>query len=263
MDKKKRGRPQRSPLEAQRIKLWVKGVCVAAGRAPNELSDVLGEDGVWNGMWSRYSRGIVAPMQQRLERIDTAFPGSARYYSSPLWMLVVEREFSWSELRVMAEWLRKLFRDAILGDARKSCVHGKFWAIPSNSYEILMKAGMLIEDQKFGLDALTVILFILRQAELQQDGELYLHAMKTLATAEMRKEAHPVLSALPQRFFAKLIEPLRNIRFADPRVDNFWILSFEEYCRVNEVTHSSCDIFDVIRTYLGVAFDWEDDSDED
>lgn len=203
--------------------------------------------GVFAAIWSRYIRGVVSPPLERRMRIESILPGTERHYSSSLWTLAEHREFSWSELRGLVNGLQKLFRDGFVEDGRSISAKGRFWRRDSDRFDLLKEVAPLVSDQKYGYDALTTILFLMREAELQQDGYLYLFTMIELASAECDKNAHLILRAIPIRFFEKIVEPLRWMRFADANLNDDLDRWFARYGAQYKAKRSTCDMLDFLR----------------
>jgi len=104
----------------------------------------------------------------------------------------------------------------------------------------------LLSDLRYGLDALTSILLVVREAELLQDAWLYLHAISTWAWAEMVAPRHPVLRAIPLQIRDTVVEPLRWITFADPEVDKVWSEHVKSYIRRKHVGQGNFEVIDAL-----------------
>ena len=223
----RRPRP-RYGIEYLRRKFWARSVLLAAKRPLKELEEVLGNDGRWNGLWSRYAKSSVSPSKDRIVRIDKILPGTARYYFSPLWTLLVNREFHRSELLTAVQFLDKRFQAAFI--AEDESASGLFWRADVSLPVLLDMATHLISDEKMGLDAVTVILILIREAELRQDGASYLLSMKAWAQLEYLRNQHQVLALLPDALLDYVVEPLRYMCFAQAVVRELWDEHVEYYC---------------------------------
>lgn len=239
-DTRRRGRPQRPALEDIRTVVWAQSVCTAAGKPLRELEPLLGRDGRWNGLWSRYARGLVSPSEDRIVRINAKLPGTRRYFDSPLWILIENGDFTRSELLDSALWLGKLFRDMFVSDMRQA--KGPFWRNRIDPFATLVESTRLIGYQPHGLDAMTSLLIVLRESELMQDAWLYLSAMRAWAVAAHGKNQHPVLKRLPERFFAVVAEPLRRLKFQDQPIQAYWRTHLEHYCAAKKTKLARCDL---------------------
>lgn len=245
---RKRGRPKRPPIERTRTATWARSVYVAAHAVakvhPHELEKILGADGRWLGLWSRYDKGLVSPTPERLARIDRKLPGTRRYYDSPLWSLIENRDFTRGELREYALRLGAAFRSAFIDPAHRS--GGGFWRKGSNPFDLLEDLSRYIGTENTGLDALTSILIIVREAELCQDAWLYLAALCAWATTETERARHPVLRKLSDEVLDTVVEPLRTIEFADPEVDEAWKRHVKSYCLKKQAASDNFEIIDAL-----------------
>lgn len=224
--------------------LWVRSVEIAAQRPPSRFEEVLGEDGRWDGLWERYARGIVSPSPNRLKKIARVLPGTDRYYLCPIWNLLRTKESTWTDLRNAVIWLGDPFRSAFIRNEHS--VNGHFWRSDFSPNSILSEATRLVSDPEHGLDALTSIALIVREAELRQDGWLYLEALKAWANIDNLKEYHPVLANLSPRVLNHLAEPLRYLIFSDRELNNYWELHREHFVKRVMSSHAKFDIVDAL-----------------
>jgi hypothetical protein len=184
------------------------------------LKDILGEDGKWEGLWTRYRRGSVSPSPERLARIGKVLPGSDRYFTSPLWNLLENMDCRSSDLRRAVFWLRPPFREQFILPDKTAL--GLFWRRPHDRRKTLAQAFELLQHHGYALDALTVILIISREAVLRQDGHIYLEAMAAWARARPKLEDHLILSKIPENVFDNVAEEIRPVWFANDSVDIRW-----------------------------------------
>lgn len=235
------GRSPRGHLERIRTIIWATSVLISAKRPLRELESVLGSDGRWTGLWSRYARALVSPSRERILRIEKILPGTARYYFSPMWSLVINREFHRSELRAAVGCLDEKFQVAFI--AQDESASGIFWRTDSSLPVLLDMATHLVDDPKMGLDAVTMILILIREAELRQDGMSYLMAMKAWAQLAFRRNHHAVLRRVPDWILDEVAEPLRYMRFAQSAVSALWETHVAAYC---EKKYDGQDGFELI-----------------
>lgn len=240
------GRRPRPGIERIRTFIWAKSVAVAAKRSLNELEPILGNDGRWNGLWSRYARGSVSPSPDRVIRIGRVLPGTARYYFSAIWPLVANREFRRSDLRVAIDYLDKRLQSSFI--ARDKSADGLFWRTDVSLPALLDMAICLIGDSRLGLDAVTMILILIREAELKQDGASYLLAMKAWAQLEYRREQHMVLRLLPDSILDYVAHPLRHMRFAQADVRKLWDAHVERYCKKKFDDRNGFELIDCLNS---------------
>lgn len=224
----RRGRPTRKRFENKRTILWSRSVRYAVNRRWMNFEEVLGDDGRWNGLWSRYSRGTASPMDDRIKRIDDRFPGTARYFYSPFWWLVENRMYSRDELDECVRWLHPVLQKHFM--TFEQPVFGKRWATHSANSPLFTEALGLISDIKLGFDAVTALLIAVREAELIQDSMAYLRAIKAWAGIEPRRLDHPVLSYLSPYILLYVTRPLRRVRFAQPEVNDLLQNHLSEFC---------------------------------
>lgn len=244
------GRPERDPVEFFRTTFWARSVCVAANASARELEPALGKDGHWLGVWSRYERGLVSPSRKRLIRIDKKLPNTGRYYFCPLWGLLRDFAFTQNDLRDAVMWLKPLFRRAFINDGPSST--GLFWRNKVNPIGTLDAACRLLKDSEYGLDALTTILLILREAEVMQDAWAYLQAIQAWGDVELLKSAHPVLRHFPTVLIESVLEPLLDMRFAEAEIDTLWTRHLETYRAKRPVIfplRSKIYILDAVHTF--------------
>lgn len=240
------GRRPRGRIEKIRTFIWARSVAVAAKRPLNELEPVLGNDGRWNGLWSRYARSSVSPSPDRVIRIGRILPGTARYYFSAIWSLVANHEFLRSELRTAIGYLDKRLQSSFI--AQDKCADGLFWRTDVSLPALLDMAIRLVGDSRLGLDAVTMILILIREAELKQDGASYLLAMKAWAQLEYRREQHEVLRLLPDSIFDYVVHPLRHMRFAQADVHKLWDEHVERYCRKKFDDRNGFELIDCLNS---------------
>lgn len=238
--KRKPGRPERPPLEDVRTHVWAQAVCVAAHADPRRLEAILGLDGRWNGLWSRYVRGLVSPAPERVIRINKILPGTRRYFDSPFWILIENGDFTRSELRDCALWLDKLFQDLFIASPRAA--NSLFWRNAADPYTALNESLRLVGYAPYGLDALTSILLVIRESELLQDAWLYLAGLQAWASAAHLKQQHPILKHLPDRLFGIVAEPLRTMTFPSSETEDYWRDQLTQYCIHNKVTLKTLNV---------------------
>lgn len=236
-----KGRKPRTSIERVRTLIWAENVKVQAKRSFDRLSEVLGDDGRWNGMWSRYARGLVSPTLERIERIEHALPGTARYYFSPTWMLYEHREFRWSELRQAVDWLDP--RLATIFVEKNESAGGKFWRVNFSLLTALELVSHLYTDQELALDAITMTMILIRDAELRQDGVAYLLTLMTWAKLTELRSRPPAIRYLPLTFLEAVVEPLRHMWFADPELEEAWNAHVQNFC---EKYSSNWETFEII-----------------
>lgn len=108
-----KGRPARSRFERTRIKIWSLAVHLQVIAKKRSLESLLGEDGKQESMWDRYNRGLAAPSETRLDRIEKVLRGTAQYYRSPIWRLYSPKKWTRLEFEMAIRELDPLFRYAL------------------------------------------------------------------------------------------------------------------------------------------------------
>lgn len=81
--KRRAGRPRRDDIDIARTTTWAWAALHQSGLSQRALDKRFG--GASSGIWSRYSAGVVAPSEARVAAVEEIYPGTARYYLSPMW----------------------------------------------------------------------------------------------------------------------------------------------------------------------------------
>jgi hypothetical protein len=240
-----KGRPQRWKWGRQQTRLWSEAVRVTAGlRDFHGLEEVLGADGKWVGLWSRYSRGAVSPMPDRILRIEAVLPGTARYFETPFWFLTENRPYTRAEIDKCAAFCTGPL--TALMELPIADLFGRRRNDPEEARQLLVDAVSKIPSRKWGLDAVTAILVAIREAELAQDSKAYLAACQAWAVIENQRSAHPVLRYLSPRILEDVAEPLRTMRFFPEEVDEQWRRHVDQYCERKCEGHRSYEVLDCV-----------------
>jgi len=243
------GRPPKGIFARAQIAIWAIAVYRRAG-AKNfgELQDLLGDDGKWEGMWSRYWRGLTAPSGKRIGRIEEKVPGSARYFQAGFWDLLEDRPYLWQDFfdaiaTLPPELFPHLRRESTFGRLTNS----------SESEALLKRAVDLVSDASDGIYGLTVILVLLREAELVRDESLYLRALKAWANASEESHTHPILVQFAESLFVLVAQPVERIVFADQAKNDCWqqyLAAYIDYWHQgNKPRPDEFDVLDCIRRF--------------
>ncbi len=218
--KVRRGRRPRWLAERLRTILWSQSVRHASGLDYDEFETILGDDGRVNGLWSRYKNGHASPMRDRVLRIDKILPGTARYFFCPIWTLIESRRYSRDELDDAIRWLTPQYRDRFgpIDDQ----AFGRRW-LPKADYEQKKREAVdSVIQLELGLDALTSLVIELREAEFLEHELNYLNSAVALAYAARYMSLHPILCYLDDTAIALIVEPMRNIKFANEEYQKVW-----------------------------------------
>lgn len=223
--KPKRGRPPKSTLLRKQTTLWTDSVKVASGvRSLRELETKLAADGAWDGIWSRYARGLVAPSRARIMRIEALLPGTAQYFYADFWRLLENRTYLWRELDEVVE----RFPPGVFPELRRQGRFGRLCAT-GNDQDFLTAAEKIVGDRENGHHALATILVLIREAELLQDGRQYIRALQAWARACKSKFSHAVLRNLPYAVFETVAAPVCDLIFAEPELGRRWQRFMDAY----------------------------------
>jgi len=238
---KKRGRKERSRYERVRIKIWALAVYTKVKERGGAIEEIIGKDGAWESLWSRYYRGLVAPSTDRLNRIEAQLPGTAIYYTSPIWS--VASDIAWNAPRISkgVESLCTVFYNAFVhemelrdkgaseieeeldyweesyeknptaeGDNRIKELNQYWWRTEFYHKVLLTRAYDLLLDPQHGMDALSTIFLAYQECFLQKDDLAAYHFSLVWAAAEIRRREHPLLRHIPTYIFSQALEPLRK-----------------------------------------------------
>ncbi|WP_343742769.1 hypothetical protein [Herbaspirillum huttiense] len=229
MNKMKRGRPFRGRFEATRIKIWTLAALEEANRREKSVEELLGYDGQWHGMWIRYCRGVVAPSESRLNRIEKVLQGTAQYYRSPIWSLYSPKRFDEDDLERHIDKLAPPFRSRLRWDF-EDYQHLPPWLEPIEEElaevdedgkfesdivfyyrELLEEVILKITDPKLGMSALNT-LFLMLQEQLLRGNTAGVETLSIAWTmAEELRHRHPLLKHLPIDIFHRALIPLTDL----------------------------------------------------
>lgn len=242
----KTGRPARSKFDRARTAVWMVAVEVHARRSRRDLEALLGPDGRWNGVWSRYDALRVSPTRDRVERIDRALPGTARFFLSGVWKLAAYPEPRPSELRQFVKELDPRIAAAFVADDRSA--DGMFWRRPIPWQTVLEFALHHANDEVLCLDAAMVLLILIREAQLSQDGVAYIAILQTWAKRLRLQMSFPIADALSRELFVLETKPLRGVIFADSALQERWLDHVDEYCFAhdNDIRSHNFNMMDLL-----------------
>jgi hypothetical protein len=222
------GRPARSDLDRARTAVWVVAVEVHAKRSRRDLEPLLGPDGRWNGLWSRYDALRVSPTKDRIKRIDRALPGTARYFFSCAWELAAYAELLPSDLREATKGLHPRIAAAFVSDNRSA--GGMFWRRPTPWKALLEFALHHLDGDVLCLDAAIILLILLREAHLRQDGVAYISILQAWAQRLTLQFSFSIADALANTLFDLEAAPLRWMIFSHSELQERWLDHVDEYC---------------------------------
>lgn len=215
----KRGRPLRSRVEGLRTKLWCLAVHQKAAAKGRSVESALGKDGRWNSLWDRYCRGLVAPSQPRITRIEAVLSGTAQYYTSPIWRSYSPKQWTRLELELAMQQLepasyqslRPKFRpskEAISteGSPRSSGENKEEGSDPDlpkirRYAKAVARALKRVSHPVHGMDALSTIFLIVQDLRLMRRNDELRIFFVAWVEAEKLRHQHPLLKYLPIDLF--------------------------------------------------------------
>ena len=231
------GRPRREVWAREQTRVWATAVSVSLNDGDLPAS-TLGDD-ARSDLWSRYRQGLTTPTEDRVSRIEKAVAGTARYFHATAWELAGNKDYSPQQLKdslkFMSPVVREHFQPVVQAPA---AAHGKFWRRPwehdrpedvdaktphwedniDERYEFVH----YIDHSDLGIDMLGAYLFLLREAEVQQDARAYLNRISWLPQVRARSKVHRVLAKIGSAFWLHLIEPVSTMNFADSDAQTHW-----------------------------------------
>lgn len=172
-------------LRSMRVRCWFNAVSQASGLTTGQLEKEFGEKGAERTprscIWNKYRRGDVVPRSRRpgdrskklVERVESRYPGTAKWLTSPVWRLADPAPMEMSEIRKVYEGMPKSIRSIFVEPASKPS--SLFWrrsVNPKQVCEILLR----FRD----VDALIALLTMVKEAEVVQDRTQYGVAVKAL-----------------------------------------------------------------------------------
>lgn len=173
-------------IRTMRVQTWYRAVALASGLSTRELEKKFGE--VDPGQrakrscaWNRYKRGDVVPRKGMtpngglnvVDRVEAAYPGTAKWLDLPLWRLLDKAPMEMSEIRRCYEGMPNTIRSIFVASGNEATV--VFWrrsVEPKHACEILLR----FRDT----DALVALLAMVREAEVVQDRNMRSVAMNAV-----------------------------------------------------------------------------------
>ena len=257
----RRGRPPRGQYDRIRTKIWTGAVIYAAHRRRINLALTFASDRGWPIAWGRYKKGITSPSKKRVEKIAAVLPGTDRYFLTPMWDILENREYTNRELYRAASCLPMVIRRALA--FQDEAFTGTFWAKRSNTQSLMFEAYSHLDDHNLAIDFFSTLVLSLRMAERAQDSASYLYAMKQISDGRHKLAKHPVLSAMPHWVYRDLVEPLRRIRFAQETDDAMWMEAREKYLARSKERVDSFDVLNALDSVIYYQDDYDEDEGED
>jgi len=162
-------------IRKMRVQAWFQAVSLASGLTPRELEKKFSESDSdrkvkRSCVWDKYRRGEVAPRSgprpdgglNLIDRVEAAYPGTAKWLTLPLWRLLDKVPMEMSEIRRYLEGLPNLIRQIFISVSAQPS--GLFWRRDidyDDACDLLLRLG--------SLDGLTAVLALVKEAEVIQD----------------------------------------------------------------------------------------------
>lgn len=162
-------------IRKMRVQAWYRAVALASGLTPRELEKKFSESESdrkvkRSCVWDKYRRGEVVPRSgprpdgglNLIDRVEAAYPGTAKWLTLPLWRLLDKAPMEMSSLRRYLEGLPNLMRQIfVYGQTQPS---GVFWRRSTDCNDA---CDHLLRFRN--LDGLAAVLALIKEAELIQD----------------------------------------------------------------------------------------------
>ena len=172
-------------IRQMRVQAWFRAVALASGLTPRELEKKFSESDdsrkvKRSCVWDKYRRGEVAPRSglrpdgglNLVDRVEAAYPGTARWLTLALWRLLDGATLEISEIKRGYENLPNSLRNAFV-KTDQSLSQNKFWRRSVDTKRMCERLVCLGT-----IESLTALLLMLREAELVQNQNLHDMCMK-------------------------------------------------------------------------------------
>lgn len=162
-------------IRKMRVQAWYLAVALASGLAPRDLEKKFSESDSdrkvkRSCVWDKYRRGEVVPRSgprpdgslNLIDRVEAAYPGTAKWLTLPLWRLLDKAPMEMSEIRCHLAELPNLMRQIFIYEQAQPS--GVFWRRDTDyddACDHLLRFG--------NLDGLTAVLALVKEAEVIQD----------------------------------------------------------------------------------------------
>ena len=193
----RRGRPARDAIETARTIAWFYAVAEASQLHLRGLDRQFGSG--TTGAWTKYRYGQLSPSPERLAAVEEAYPGTRRYFDSPLWRLMRPGTLGQIAPRGAFEWLPLPMRARfVLPDSHEETVFWRRQGALEQDIDFL-----LAEAEKPGqsIDAGTALLTLLHEAVLMQDKARFRTCFVAWLRYLERRKEHVIMLHVPDRVF--------------------------------------------------------------
>lgn len=160
-----RGRPRREEADVLRAQVWVLAVEKASGQRADALEAkfrALPEEKRTAGLWNKYARGELTPKSALIDKVEQAYPGTARWFHHPLWRLLRAEPVTFAELKELFFCLAAETRQLLVIEEKREQF---FWRVQedvADTREEIMK----IEQ---GIELLTASILLMQESEFRQE----------------------------------------------------------------------------------------------
>jgi hypothetical protein len=187
-------------IRKMRVQAWFRAVSLASKMTPRELEKRFSESESdrkvkRSCVWDKYRRGEVVPRSgprpdgglNLVDRVEAAYPGTAKWLTLPLWRLLDKAPMEMSEIRRCYESLPRPLRAMFIHpDATESSV---FW----RRREMDCKSGGDTLLRFANLEGFTAVLAMLRETESAQNQREYRICRQQVQEYMCRLAKHPVV----------------------------------------------------------------------
>lgn len=195
--KTRRGRPARDAIDAARTIAWFYAVAEVSQLHLRGLDRQFGSG--TTGAWTKYRYGQLSPSPERLAVVEEAYPGTRRYFESPLWRLIRPGTLGQIAPRGAFEWLPLPMRARfVLPNSHEETVFWRRQGALEQDIDFL-----LAEAEKPGqsIDAGTASLALLHEAVLMQDKVRFRACFIAWLRYLERRREHLIMLHVPGRIF--------------------------------------------------------------
>jgi hypothetical protein len=183
-------------VRTMRIQTWFRAVeQKSGGLGTHDLERQFSGKKIAHGkrscIWNKYRAGTVAPRGgcgksnggvNLVKRVETVYPGTAKWLSLPLWRLIDSAPMEMTEVRIFFEGLSPRLRPMFIASQKEA--PGLFWRRPVD-----LKWVSDILCAKRDLDALVAALILVKEAEAIQNQTQH-KAACTIAMQLLQMFAH-------------------------------------------------------------------------
>ena len=214
-----RGRPKREITDKLRTQVWVLAVEQASGLSANSLEiQFRGIEGGKSstGLWSKYARGTVSPNQALIDRVESIYPETARWFRHIAWDLLREPPTTLNDLKNGFFALPPEMKEILVFE---DGIDEALWRRPGDVAATYRELLFLEEEAE---DTLAGLILLIKEAEFRQNAYQLQEGIRTWRLLRQRLRSEWPFSVKPQNqkpiFLA--IEELLLDRWSGTRFTN-------------------------------------------